>query len=57
MPKAKTEKWELHVICMDTGEVVRKIPCSSDARIRETALRGLLRNMNTDRYCVDEVQV
>lgn len=50
---SKTKKVvALEVVDMETGEVVTTVPLNGNNPDRVTA--GMLRNMNTDRYCVRE---
>ena len=52
-----TARHELQVIDLETDEVVRTIDVSGHSeRQVERIERGLLRNMNRDRYVVDEVR-
>ena len=46
----------LKVRDMTTGEVVKTLGPIGEHKA-EKVLMGMLRNMNTDRYCVDEEEV
>ena len=46
---------KIHIKRFDTGEIVKSIEVQSDSpRHIEKVMRGMLRNMNTDDYYVDD---